>query len=384
MHSRSRSDGDLLGLHEGLPREIPDIDMLDEHMLSLLAPDLSASEEFVAPDVMPRLCTSNGRSSFSIADMKTPTQLRSLLSNDALPLAHSYSELELFQHFVSSTCHTMPLIQDSDLRHLWTVKIPQMALRCPFLLESIAMTAAFQLRSQNPIDEKLVAQSHYFYGLALRSTREELNQITQHNAEQLVISSLLLSIASWRFRVSSMESYIAPTEALQTSIAAVQVYLSTWIWLEGIESSVHRLFSSLDSTGKWSEVHSKRRYSDVVAMLDGLEDMNCDNKNADEQIRYLMTVHSCLYQSESKDTIRHRVFQAALNPPQSLTQGLQEKDPRALAIWARVMALWTEIEGAWWTADIAEYEISGVHQIFEDCGYDEHLLSWPLACFSAD
>lgn len=358
--------------------------MLDEHMLSSLAPDSSGSEEFVASDVMPWLCTSSGKSSFDAADMKTPTKLRSLLSNEAPLSVHSFSELELFQHFVSSTCRTMPMVEDSDLLHLWTIKIPQMALRCPFLLESMAMIAAFHLRSQNPIDERLVAQSHYFYGLALKSTREELNNITQFNAEQLVISSLLLSIASWRFRVSSMESYTAPTEALQTSIAAVQVYLSTWFWLEGMESSVHKLFSSLDLTGKWSEVHSKRRYSNVVAMLDGLEDMDCDNKNADEQIRHLMAVHSCLFQADSKDTIRHRVFQVALNPPQSLTQGLQEKDPRTLAVWARVMALWTEIEGSWWTADIAEYEMSGVHQIFEDSGYDEHLLSWPLARFSAD
>jgi hypothetical protein len=355
--------------------------MLDEHILSSLVPDSTSSEDYMAADDMP---WPGVKSSFDVSDLHTPTRLRSLIACESPSQLQSQSELELFQQFMSSTCNTMPLIEDPELRHLWTVKVPQMALRSPFLLESVAMIAAFHLRSQTPTDERLVVQSHHFYGLALRSTREELSRISQFNAEQLVISSLLLSIASWRFRTSSTESYSVPNEALQTSIAAVQVYLSTWSWLESVHSTVHKLFSSLDITGKWSEVHNKRRYSDVVAMLDGLEDINCEDWNGGELIRHLMAVHSCLYQAESKDAIRHRVVQAALNPPQSLTQGLQEKNPRALAIWARVMSLWTEVEGTWWTADIAEYEMSGVQQVFEDCGYDDELLSWPLARFAWD
>ncbi|KIX97045.1 uncharacterized protein Z520_07159 [Fonsecaea multimorphosa CBS 102226] len=363
--------------------------MLDEQMITgLCASDMltlgsTSSEDFIVPDDVPLLCTSGLKSDPNIVShLNTPPRLRSLATCD--PSFQSQSELELFQHFMTSTSKTMPLSDDPDICQLWTVKVPQMALRCSFLLESVAMVAAFHLRSQNPADESLVVQSHHFYGLALRSTRDELSRISPSNAEQLVISSLLLSIASWRFRTTSTEAYTVPNEALQTSIAAVQVYLSTWSWLDSINSSVHRLFSSLDITGKWSEVHNKRRYSDVVAMLDGLEDTSSEGNNGEEFIRHLMVVHSCLYQAESKDAIRHRVVQAAFNPPQSLTQGLQEKDPRALAVWARIMSLWTEIEETWWTADIAEYEMSGVQQIFEDCGYDEELLTWPLARFAWD
>jgi hypothetical protein len=199
------------------------------------------------------------------------------------------------------------------------------------------------------------------------------------NAEQLVLSSVLLSIASWRFRVSSKEPYAVPCEELRTSSAAVQVYLSTWSWLESKNSNIHSLFNSLHFMAKQKELHSRRRYSDVVAMLEGLEGQEPDNGEGEELIRYLMSVHSCLYQAESRDVVRHQVVQAALNPPQSLIPRLQEKEPQALAIWARIISLWTEIEGSWWIADVVEYELSGIREIFDDCGYDESLLSWPVA-----
>ena len=46
------------------------------------------------------------------------------------------------------------------------------------------------------------------------------------------------------------------------------------------------------------------------------------------------------------------------------------------------MSLWTEIEVTWWTANVVEYELQGVQQIFDDCGYNEELLGWPLARLS--
>ncbi|ETI29103.1 hypothetical protein G647_01556 [Cladophialophora carrionii CBS 160.54] len=383
-HSRSGSDEESSELLEGLSNDVLGIAMLDEHLLSSIAPDSASSADLVAPDDMPWSGLSSGTTNLNITDFRTPTRLRSLIACESPSQSQPQSELELFQHFMSSTCNTMPLIEDPEIRHLWTVKVPQMALRCPFLLESVAMIAAFYLRSPTPSDERLVVQSHHFYGLALRSTREELSRVSQFTAEQLVISSFLLSIASWRFRTGSTESYAVPNEAFQTSIAAVQVYLSTWSWLESVQSTVHKFFSSLDLTRKWSEVHNKKRYSDAVAMLDGLDDMNSKDTNEQELIRHLMAVHSCLYQTGSKDAIRHRLVQTALNPPQCLTQGLQDKNPLALAVWARIMSLWTEVEGTWWTSDIAKYEMSGIQHVFEDCGYDDELLNWPLARFARE
>jgi hypothetical protein len=100
--------------------------------------DSSSSEEFMTFDDVPGF----EQMDLTTSLLNTPTRLRSLTSlEDSHPCTHS--ELELFQHFMSHTSRTMPLTNSPDMHRLWTVQVPQMALRSSFLLESVAMIAAF-------------------------------------------------------------------------------------------------------------------------------------------------------------------------------------------------------------------------------------------------
>jgi hypothetical protein len=315
-----------------------------------------------------------------------------------------YSEIFLFQHYLNSTCHKMPLSSESEMNQLWSIDVPQWALRSACLLDTLLAISSLQLRSDNMLDDELVRACEYYHRRALQSCRKDIQIVSEENKEQRVAMVFLLQLQCWLARslCSNESSYCLPIEAMQTMLEAQSFLLRvTPSLLSGarVRNIIHSQWSlptedrftfldEIHTLVQKPRLHTRQRYQELIAILENMEepssfftsqynsDIQSTEKEYNQSIAYLVAVQSALYADDTPDAISLQIFLVSMSMPPALVEGVRLKHPLPLGILARVFALWKSVGGAWWINGISEYEVMGINELMSE--QDQYLMDWPM------
>lgn len=219
--------------------------------------------------------TSQDSSSGKISDLVSPyrsdTEGAKTFNPD--PEERRLLELHLMHYYLTIDATNLPLWKDPPrLRAIWTIDAVNYALRYPFLLSTIyAVTSlhaalvgydgskpqsqawfrwkgrqlsSAENRDANSLTAEDYADAHRFYlNLATQSVREELPNLNGHNADAIVLASILLSIVAQNLIPQVGQSYEPPTQWISLSnsissvIGAARPFLSNTPIVEAIVST---------------------------------------------------------------------------------------------------------------------------------------------------
>lgn len=106
------------------------------------------------------------------------------------------TDLELMHHYSISAYLALP--RGLELRHIWTVEVPALALAYEFLMHQILAMSAYHLaylRPYNRAHYSIIASQHQ--NDAVRGLRAMLPQVNETNCHALFVTSSLLSITAF-------------------------------------------------------------------------------------------------------------------------------------------------------------------------------------------
>jgi hypothetical protein len=269
-------------------------------------------------------------------------------------------------HYTKVTCEQLPNIEPALSKNsIWSIDIPRLAFESDLVLSALMGLSALHLSALNPNDRQLHFASSYYFGKAVRDNRTALTRVDERSAEPLLAAAILMTHYSWlaAHLVSPNESYELP--------------LKTYYMARGIQRLFVQLAPNLGDSGLlWyakklpeTEIEDARERKDFFNRCqDDLEtisgtflrsnvDIN-DKSVYEATVTELSSMYSAISQGGPPNVIQRRVATMPLILPSRFLELVEVKDPIALALLARNLAMLKLIDEAWWLHGVGQNEVA--------------------------
>ncbi|CZT44116.1 uncharacterized protein RSE6_04242 [Rhynchosporium secalis] len=319
----------------------------------------------------------------------SPASAADAMTNTLSRHAARAMELRLFHHYSTTTCHTMPLVEEDTGREMWLVTVPTSAFEYPYVYTAVLAIAALHLLGNNPNDVSLQTATYQYIDESLSGYRNELKNINQENSAPVFTAALLLSMnARLRHRCygANPPPYTLPLNYLHLQLGIRQVYFETHPFIQ--DSSVRRYVDlrrdlkpeikreslefpmNVNRNGfqfphdvlysTWGVLSTNPERTPIYAItltyLSGLK----DGIGFDEEIRWIQRRLAWLIQGIPREFVTY----------------LEEGDPLAIVILSRFYALLKYIDEPWWIQGAPEFEIRGMASLVGEEW--KWAMEWPL------
>ncbi|OBT69394.1 hypothetical protein VE03_01135 [Pseudogymnoascus sp. 23342-1-I1] len=287
-----------------------------------------------------------------------------------------WDELELMHHFSTAT-YTSAANRD-DLRRMWQIQVPRMALKKKYLLHSIFSTAALHIAHSHPEKQSLyIDKAIRYHHLAIQGFSLELQSITQENSTSLFTCATLTVL--FAFSLTMLRPHEEPMRPIEELLGIFTLLRGTpfvigemWNWVR--ESEIAPLFAG-------REVDDSIVLSDdITAALKLLEDRNqLTAKSESERETYALAIQGlkkCFRVISSKDRYNGMVFQWPISVSKEYIALLRSREQMALVILAHYAVILDEIRDTWWMMGWGSKLIQESNQVVEDEW--KSLLVWPM------
>ncbi|KFZ19963.1 hypothetical protein V502_03422 [Pseudogymnoascus sp. VKM F-4520 (FW-2644)] len=287
-----------------------------------------------------------------------------------------WDELELMHQFSTVTYATMA--SRDDLRRMWQIQVPRMALKKKYLMHSLfSVTALHMARSHPENQSSYIDRAIRHHNIALQEFSLNLQSITQENITSLFTCATLTVIFALSLAISRPhEEPTGPIEELLDIfmlLRGVPLFLGEmWDWVR--ESEIAPLFAGRESDD--SIVLS----DDVIDAIKLLKDRNQLMSRSDsERHTYTLAIQGleeCFKLISSKDRDNGMVLSWPISVSQEYIAFLRSRQQMALVILAHYAVILDEIRDAWWAMGWGSKLIQELHQVVEDDW--KSLLVWPM------
>ncbi|OBT79995.1 hypothetical protein VF21_01163 [Pseudogymnoascus sp. 05NY08] len=287
----------------------------------------------------------------------------------------SWDEFELLHHFSTATYAT--LASRNDLRRMWQIHVPKMALKHRFLMHGIFSITALHLARSHPENKSsYIDRAIRHHNIALQEFTLELQGINQENGTSLFTCAVLTGVFALSLAMS--RPHEEPTGCIEELSdifmllrGAPLVLAEMWTWIR--ESEISPLFIG-------------RRTDDSVVLSDEvlnaiklLEDRN-QLMSRSESDRHIYTIaiqglEGCFKLVSSKERDNGMVFSWPIAVSQEYIAFLRSHQQMALVILAHYAVILNEIRDTWWVMGWGSKLIQELDQVVEDEW--KSLLVWP-------
>lgn len=321
-------------------------------------------------------------------------------------------ELGLFQYYILHVAPEFPYVDQVRGSMLHAHMIPQVALRCPCLLNTLFAYALLHMHIQMKVHDTPPQNADFFeeQGLKIRNksvNNPSVNLTTLHGEyldlalkeQQVLVTNIneengdgVCLTAIWLAMISLIQSsqqdtsgeYEVPIEwfVLQNSFSmclhtarpllsmdtatSMLVHAQPTIDNRNLDYKRYEIFQELVN---WQPVKSPE-IVDVQAQ-----------KAYEMSVAYLQTLYVRIAEGESSKLLGRRILAFANVPGSKFTSLLAERRPRALVILAHVLAMTKRLESVWWIFQgVADYHVEGLASMipFEW----QWAMEWPLRILS--
>lgn len=285
-------------------------------------------------------------------------------------------ELELLHHFSTVTYATMA-IRD-DLRRMWQIDVPKMALKQSFLMHSIFSVTALHIASSSAENQALyTGRAIHHYSIALEEYSNKLKGITKENNCSLIICASLTVVFALSLAMSSpTQEPMQPIEELLgifTLLRGLPLVLGeTWSLVQ--QSEIAPLFVGINSAD--SIVLSDEVTNAIQLLEDQIERMAPSDADRDIYVRATQGVKDCFKLVSLKNIDNGMALSWPVSLSPEYTALLSSRQDIALVILAHYAVILNEIRDTWWAKGWGSKLIQEVNQVVSDEW--KSLVAWPM------
>ncbi|KAM3465120.1 hypothetical protein NHJ6243_001919 [Beauveria neobassiana] len=318
--------------------------------------------------------------------------MRLSLQSVASPLAQPASEtrerrlleLQLMNYFCFSVCSSLPGTYFPEIRQIWTVVVPRLAISYDALLHAI-MTLSLRhmlctgCQDIAPLDTIKLYHAQYLEA-TLQEYRKVVVTLTTAVADAASFTSVVLSLDAFAsLRDREFGDYTAPVQWLQLCKGVTQVFRVTLQLLEGdAEANINKIVATSGPFVEPSKILCEANRNQFPALLVRRpEDSDEDDAAYIDTVSYIGAIQSAADAGEHMDAITRRLVIYPVLFPQRFVALLDEHRPRALVILAHFFAVAAHCQASAWVGDIPKKEILALEGFLAP--QYRHELAWPLS-----
>lgn len=279
-------------------------------------------------------------------------------------------------HFSTVTYKTMA--HRDDLRQMWQIQVPKLALKHKYLMHSLLSITALHMALTNPGSQSLyIDRAIRYYNISLPEFTLKLRHITQENSTALFTCAALTTI--FAFSLPMLRPHEEPTSPID-ELSGIFMLLrgvplvigDMWPWVK--DSEIGPLFAGreLDDSIVLSD--------DVTEALKRLEDRNQLMSRSDsEKHTYTIAIQGlkeAFMVIASKDRDNGMVFKWPMSVDQDYIPSLRSRQQMALVILAHYAVILDGIRDTWWVMGWGSKLIQELNQVVDDEW--KSLMVWPV------
>jgi hypothetical protein len=256
-------------------------------------------------------------------------------------------------HYSTETCMQLPDGQLSHGIYVWSKDVPQLAFQSDLVLSALLSMSALHHWALTPNDSRLSFAAKHYFDRAVRQHRMALCNADSQSAEALLATAILITHYSWlaSHSVTSNEPYELPLKAYYMAKGIRPLIRQMWPWLG-------------NSRYSWIIRPMEGVYVDIqedAFSLSLREDLAILSKTFDEKdisltdkavlkgaVKEITAICLAISSGAPHGEIQRRVATMPSRSPRRFLELMEERDPRALALLARDLALLKVIEHVWW------------------------------------
>jgi hypothetical protein len=332
--------------------------------------------------------------------------------DDILTAPDTRRRLELFllHHFCSATIPSFPSDEKGEPTvNIWSSHVVSLGLAHQFLLNSVFSLSALHLDYSLRLASATGSASHspdtaggvateaptcpvtpsrahrVYFDLALKEHREALTSINRHNANALLLTTVLLSIQALALSREERhpDGYSPPirwlhlTRGIADVIAVLHGFPRLGTLLESM-SQIHRSpdFRNLDMFFDPENRKPFARLLDWEAYPE--PDFSAEKQKAyEDALAYVGAVYKSIQRRDGYAAIFRQLLCLGLMAPPLFLAYIEQQRPRALAILAHYCAMTIVVDDHWIFRGMAEREVYGLRSLLPQTW--EWALEWPQA-----
>jgi hypothetical protein len=277
------------------------------------------------------------------------------------------SEVELHYYYTTYMAGMMPSYGRVELDRLWMIDVPQLSFAFDAVLSSILGLAALHSFCNDPSNIAMKLSAQYHLARTLKGLSALLSRIDGRTAEAVMLVAVLIA-AQMRVRAAFVldnEPYQLPFEIfhMHNGIGVLASLAIPFIQGSNVLVAVTAVVP-ISQTALHEETLCGKFLQDSHSLLEGTETGAFDPKTRrtyEQALNYLHTIYIALINREDIQWTRRRLCCMPANVPNGFVELLERRDPRALAILARFLALLKPCDdGSLYYHGCAEYEVEGI------------------------
>lgn len=274
-------------------------------------------------------------------------------------------ELRLMHEYTKSTSDMWSLgaMSPSVGYAMWQIDIPQIAFSSDIVLNATLALSALRLQGTNPGDPILARASLFYFDRAVTKYQEALDRVDKQTADQLIVAAVLVAHHTWlsAHSKSANERYAVDLRTYHMCNGIKALIEEFRPWLDKYDPP------PLDQKPSTFEFPDKKGF--MLRAMEDLEHLSKAFKNQSmpqerrqayqRAAEVLIGVYVSIVSGADIIVIEQTIITYLHRIPAEFRHLLDEEDPIAMAMHARIIGLLTHTEDspAWWIHGVGEHKV---------------------------
>lgn len=269
-------------------------------------------------------------------------------------------------HYSSVVSFTMPDCNGAS-REAWQRTIPQLSFESELLLNPMLALSALHLHAHSHNDPDMAIALRRYLDRSLVTHRQALSSLDKAPSEQLWLSSVLLSHMYWLLahQPQPNQAYEFPLQAMKMLGGARLVFKENneflsqlgYGWLGDEAMPFVSPEYELSQIAQMQLCNLEDDLSEVLNAFD-VPKMADDRKNVYIEAKDFVLYHyRAFFSGADMKTLQRFVGFMAVRCQPGYLNMLEQHDPLAMALLARMLVLLSALEHAWWIHGKGDYEV---------------------------
>lgn len=298
-------------------------------------------------------------------------------------------------HYTTSTSKELPDGRSRKANYVWSIDIPKLAFQSDLVLSALLGISALHHWALTPDDPQLSYAAGYYFDRAVRNHRKALSEVDQVSAESVLATAILITHHTWLAAHSDMSN------------APYELHLQTYYMARGIQILFEQMYPWLSGSGYLWYVErapvtdieeitcidpfvlsSQEDLAKLSATFTEKEVAPADKVIYEKTVTELASLYLAICNEAPSVAVQRGVATMPLRLPDRFLELVESKDPRALALLARNLALLKVIDSAWWlhgtgrSQRVAEISVGGIAKMLPlEWAW---VMEWPFKVLAGD
>lgn len=297
-----------------------------------------------------------------------------------------YREMRLLHYFTVEVTTTFPGYYLPEVKQIWSVDVPIMAMEYKPLLNSImALSILHMTYTENTRGmlrpDQLVSQGAQYLEATLQEYREGLGSLDKKIADPASFTSVILSLHAFAsLRDRHLQPYLPPTEWLQMCKGVMNVFRITMTFVRNDPTSKINVVNEssagfVEPSAIFCEAN-RNRFPYLLVSQPRESDNEEDQEAYASTLCFIGALLAAQDAGEPFEALARKVVIFPILFPMRFVDLLNMRRARALVILAHFFGAASRFGGSWWVGDCPRRE---VRAIADYLGSDwQYQMAWPL------